>query len=112
MAAFLSRAFGYSAANTDYFTDDSASIFENDINAIAAEGVTVGCNPPTNDRYCPTALVRRDEMASFFARALDLNPIAPPPPTTVVPGAALIIDHNATNIDSIPEYGWTLLQRT
>ena len=104
MAAFLRRAFGYPPAATDHFTDDDGTTFEADINAIAAEGVTRGCNPPHNDNYCPTAVVRRDQMASFFARALDLDPITPPPPTTIVPGTAIIIDHNATDIDAIPEY--------
>lgn len=105
MAAFLNRAFNYPAATTDYFTDDESSIFAADINAIAAEGITAGCNPPANDNYCPTAPVRRDQMASFFARGLDLDPIVPPPPTTTtfVPGAAIIIDHNATDIDAVPQ---------
>lgn len=79
MAAFLRRAFDYPTATTDYFTDDDSSIFEADINAIAKAGVTLGCNPPANDRYCPSNLVKRDQMASFFARALGLAPIEPPP---------------------------------
>ncbi len=74
MAAFLRRAFDYPTTDLDYFDDDKASIFESDINAIATAGVTKGCNPPMNDRYCPTALVKRDQMASFFARSLDLPP--------------------------------------
>ena len=82
MAAFLSRAFGYPSATTDYFIDDAASIFEADINAIALAGITKGCNPPGNDRYCPSDLVKRDQMASFFSRALGLTPIVPPPSTT------------------------------
>ncbi len=82
MAAFLRRAFDYPAATIDYFVDDDTSIFEADINAIAKAGVTLGCNPPANDRYCPTDLVKRDQMASFFSRALGLTPIIPPPPTT------------------------------
>jgi hypothetical protein len=80
MAAFLRRAFDYPGVSTDYFADDTGSIFEADINAIAAVGVTKGCNPPTNDMYCPEDLVKRDQMASFFARALGLAPITPPPP--------------------------------
>jgi len=99
MAAFLARAFGYPATSTDYFSDDSSSIFEASINAMAAAGVTAGCNPPSNDRFCPTALVERDQMASFFARALDLDPITPPPPEMP---EAIIIDHTATDIDDIP----------
>jgi hypothetical protein len=81
MAAFLRRAFEYPNVETDYFVDDDGSIFEADINAIAAVGVTKGCNPPTNDRYCPDNLVRRDQMASFFARSLGLTPIIPPTPS-------------------------------
>lgn len=35
------------------FTDDDGSIFEADIEWMAANGVTSGCNPPANDNYCP-----------------------------------------------------------
>ena len=83
MAAFLNRAFEYPATATDYFGDDDGSIFESDINAIAEAGVTLGCNPPANTNYCPTSIVRRDQMASFLSRALDLDPIVPPPPATL-----------------------------
>jgi hypothetical protein len=85
MAAFLNRTFRYPEATIDYFTDDNTSIFEADINAIAKAGITLGCNPPDNDKYCPSGIVRRDQMASFLARAMDLTPIVPPPPTTVPP---------------------------
>lgn len=81
MAAFLRRAFEYPTSTVDFFIDDDGSTFEADINAIAQVGVTQGCNPAGgNTRYCPDELVRRDQMASFFARALDLPPIQPPPP--------------------------------
>jgi hypothetical protein len=45
-------------------------VFEDDINAIALAGITLGCNPPTNDRYCPDANVTREQMASFIVRAV------------------------------------------
>jgi hypothetical protein len=71
MAAFLVRAFGYTAGvGSDRFIDDDGSIFENDIDRLAAAGITKGCNPPDNDRYCPGGNVKRDQMASFLARAL------------------------------------------
>lgn len=41
-----------------------------DINAIATAGITAGCNPPTNDHYCPAAAVTRQQMASFLRRGL------------------------------------------
>jgi hypothetical protein len=70
MAAFLTRALKLPAAPTDYFVDDAGSVFENDINRLAASGITKGCNPPTNDRYCPDAAVNRAQTASFLVRSL------------------------------------------
>lgn len=96
MAAFLVRAFGYPATSVDYFTDDSNSTLQSSINALAQAGVTFGCNPPSNTKFCPRDPVKRDQMASFFARALGLpkvpvepRPIAPSPVVSdpVTPGA-------------------------
>jgi hypothetical protein len=71
MAAFLVRALGYTDdGGGDVFTDDDDSIFEGDIDRLAAAGVTTGCNPPENDRYCPTSKVTRGQMAAFIGRAL------------------------------------------
>ena len=71
MAAFLARSQGLQPTPRDFFRDDGASIFEQSINRVAAAGITLGCNPPTNDRYCPTELVTRGQMAAFIRRALD-----------------------------------------
>jgi len=71
MAAFLVRALGYTDdGGGDLFTDDDGSIFETDIDRLATAGVTKGCNPPTNDRFCPTQNVTRGQMAAFLRRAL------------------------------------------
>ncbi len=71
MAAFIARAFNLKeTSGEDVFTDDNGSTFENDIEALAFAGVTLGCNPPANTKYCPTRSVARDEMASFFTRAV------------------------------------------
>ncbi|MBK5267278.1 MAG: S-layer homology domain-containing protein [Acidimicrobiia bacterium] len=91
MAAFLKRAFNLAGASKDYFVDDSTSIFEGDINRLAASGITLGCNPPSNTNFCPGQSVRRDQMASFLARALTTN--VPPPtttPPTTVPTNAIV----------------------
>jgi hypothetical protein len=77
MAAMLTRALDLPATTTDYFTDDDGSIFEDDINRVAAAGITRGCNPPDNDNFCPNGLVTRGSMAAFMERGLDL------PATTV-----------------------------
>ncbi len=87
MAAFLVRAFDYTdrpAGNV--FGDDDGSLFEADIERLAAARVTLGCNPPANDRFCPSRPVSRDQMASFLGRALDLEPIevGPRPSRSIV----------------------------
>ncbi len=68
MAAFLVRAMGLPAAATDFFSDDDGSVFEADINRLAAAGITKGCNPPANDLFCPYANVTRGQMAGFLVR--------------------------------------------
>jgi hypothetical protein len=74
MAAFVGRALDYrDGGEIDFFTDDDGTIFEMDINRLAAAGVTFGCNPPTNDHYCPDAVVTREQMASFLVRAMSLG---------------------------------------
>jgi hypothetical protein len=72
MAAFLVRALGLTASGTTDFVDDNGSVFESDIERLAAAGITLGCNPPHNDRYCPSGVVTRAQMAAFLVRALDL----------------------------------------
>lgn len=74
-----SSTFTPTAAPVDTFTDDDASIFEADIEWLAAEGITRGCNPPVNDLFCPDDPVTRGQMAAFLHRALDgvLVPGAP-----------------------------------
>ena len=67
-AAFLTRALGL-GAGPDAFLDDNSSIFEADINALAGAGITAGCNPPTNDRFCPTRHLTRGEIVAMLHRA-------------------------------------------
>lgn len=75
MATMLTRAFVYPSSPMDWFTDDDGSIHEGAINSIATAGVTLGCNPPDNDMFCPDAPVTRGQMASFLVRALGLTPM-------------------------------------
>lgn len=87
MAAFIARAFRYrDDGGGDWFTDDDGSIFESEIDRLRVAGVTAGCNPPINDRYCPADHVRRDQMASLLSRALGLQPTVPPPRLCPVAG--------------------------
>lgn len=76
MAAFLVRALDLPDAGTSGFNDTGGTIFENEIDRLAASGITRGCNPPDNDRFCPQEPVSRGQMAAFLSRGLQL-----PPPT-------------------------------
>ncbi len=71
MAAFLVRTLGLPASGTDAFSDDETSVFENDINALAASGITTGC---TTTAFCPDDPVTRGQMAAFLKRAYTLQP--------------------------------------
>jgi hypothetical protein len=74
MAAFITRALGLANPGTgNYFVDTAASVFKTDIDKIRVAGVTKGCNPPTNNKYCPDKRVTRGQMAAFMARAFGLN---------------------------------------
>ena len=73
MAAFLVRAFNLPAYNgPDRFVDDNGHVFEGAIERLAQAGITVGCNPPTNNRFCPNTEVTRGQMAAFLVRAFNL----------------------------------------
>jgi hypothetical protein len=67
MASFLSRAAELAPSAVDAFTDDDGRTHEADINRLAAAGITQGCGA---QRYCPTQLVRRDQMAAFLHRTV------------------------------------------
>ncbi len=99
MAAFLARAYGYTAgAGNNTFVDDDFSPFQSDIDRLAAAGITNGCNPPANDRFCPDEPVLRDQMAAFLMRTEGLTPNVPPPAQSLtavnigfVSGAVLLL---------------------
>lgn len=77
-ASFMVRALGLSAgAGDDLFVDDDDSVHEDNIDRLATARITLGCNPPDNDRFCPDGIVTRAQAASFFARAMGWRPLAP-----------------------------------
>jgi len=87
MAAFFHRALGsvlvVDLGDAITFTDTTGSVFVDDIAWLSAAGITAGCNPPSNDRYCPAGTVTRGQMAAFLRRAFgDLIPT--PAPSGVV----------------------------
>ena len=81
MAGFLVRALELTDdGGGDLYVDDNNSIFELAIDRLGTAGITQGCNPPINDRFCPEDNVTRGQMAAFLMRALGLTPIIPPDP--------------------------------
>ena len=70
MAAFIDRSLTLPSSNAIDFLDDDDSIFEGSIQNIAAAGITLGCNPPANTKFCPNDFVTRGQVAAFLARAL------------------------------------------
>jgi glucose/arabinose dehydrogenase len=78
-AAVLARTIGLPATSTDYFVDDNGHVLEGAINRIAEDRITVGCNPPANDRFCPDDGLTRAEMATMLTRGLDFVSMRPPP---------------------------------
>jgi hypothetical protein len=86
MGTFLVRAYEFVGpaltASTDWFADDDGNAHEDNINKAAEAGFTGGRPDGT---YGPNDPVRRDQMASFLARVLDLlveGGFATPPPDT------------------------------
>jgi S-layer homology domain len=71
-AAFVARALSLPPTSTNFFVDDNGHVLENSINRIAAAGITVGCNPPTNNHFCPNRILTRGEIATLLTRALSL----------------------------------------
>jgi serine protease len=58
---------------TAAFTDIVGNRFEADINWLDATGITSGCSA---ERFCPTGIVLRDQMASFLSRAMKLPAVS------------------------------------
>lgn len=100
MASFLVRALDLSPLSSGPFTDLLPNVHAGDINALAAAGITVGCD---TDLFCPLDPVRRDQMASFLARAFDL----PPGPDAGFLDLPAINPH-VTDINAIAAAGITL----
>ena len=72
MASFIARGFEFPVVGGFDFSDVSGPHADN-ISAIAAAGVTLGCNGD-GTLYCPSSPVRRDQMGSFIARAMGIDP--------------------------------------
>ena len=73
MATFLTRALELTPTQHS-FADVGTGTHAQDIGAIAAAGITTGCGPGL---YCPFDWVTREQMASFLARAFEIERVYP-----------------------------------
>lgn len=102
---------GCDTATSNRFTDTDGSTFVADIEWLAQTGITKGCNPTANTRFCPGQVVSRGQMAAFMHRALGgivtvAPPPAPPPAPPTFWGAA-VADYKAA-LTNMPTYGHPL----
>ncbi len=81
MAVFLQRAF-LLPDGPDVFEDDDGHFAEAAINAVAAAGITKGCD---GGGFCPNDLLPREQAATLLRRSLGFNL---PPATLAVAGPA------------------------
>jgi hypothetical protein len=65
------RTMGSTGTFLPVFSDVADSPFRTSILWLLEAGITGGCG---DGRFCPTAAVTREQMASFLSRALDLPP--------------------------------------
>lgn len=100
MASFLVRALGLQPLPSGPFVDLLPNVHVGEINALAAAGITLGCD---TNRFCPTDPVRRDQMATFLTRAFGLAPAPSAGFTDVLPQNPHVAD-----IDSIAAAGITV----
>ena len=99
MVALAALGLSEDAALASSEFTDVDGIHATNIDRIAEAGVTYGCNPPVNDRFCPERAVTRAEMASFLQRAFDV----PRAGTTYFTTGGVHVD----NINAIAEAGIT-----
>jgi hypothetical protein len=81
------------AVSASHVFDDvpDSHTFHGDIAWLADAGVTLGCNPPANDRFCPEQAVTRGQMAAFMHRLAE---------NQVVDAATAVTAETATNADN------------
>jgi len=104
------------------FTDvPDTNVFHSDISWLADAGVTLGCNPPDNDQFCPSATVTREQMAAFLRRLAENQVVDAGMVQGVVPSVgntevewSAVTDTTATTLDSftveVPGPGMLYLQ--
>jgi hypothetical protein len=90
-----------SASHT--FTDvTDNNVFHDHITWLADAGVTKGCNPPTNDQFCPDDNVTRGQMAAFMKRLAEAKVVDA---ATAVNATTADSATNADNAETLEGFG-------
>ena len=66
LALFIVPVVAFAAAG--FIDVDDDNVFVADIQWMKDNGITKGCNPPTNDKFCPKNTVTREQMSAFMHR--------------------------------------------
>lgn len=99
MASFLARAFELPGGAPGRFSDTANSPHAENIDKLAAAGITAGCG---QGRYCPDRPVTRAQMATFLARALKLVPL----PGATSPADGYRLAYSTADPDYVDSYGF------
>ena len=81
-AGMLVRALDVPPASGDAQFTDLSNAVRDDVEALYAAGLTVGCD---DSRFCPDQILSREELATFLTRALELEPVDATPFSDVGP---------------------------
>ena len=98
MAAFLTRAFDLPPAGDAGFSDTEGNTHHDDINALAASGITHGYGDGT---FGPDRPTTRAQMAAFLNRALTADPAEANRPPRFTSPATLTTPENSTAADTV-----------
>jgi hypothetical protein len=101
LCAALIIALPLTVIAADGFTDvPDSNIHHDDIAWLRDSGVTRGCNPPANTRYCPDQNVTRAQMASFLRRLAENQVVN----AATAPGTLLsydVLDVSCTSLNPL-----------
>lgn len=101
VAAFVLFLVPVAAIAAGEFSDVAdGNVFKADIDWLADAGVTQGCNPPANTRFCPGSNVTREQMAAFMHRLAENQVVDA---ATAVDAEHATSADTATNADSAAE---------
>ncbi|MEX0836325.1 MAG: transglycosylase family protein, partial [Nitriliruptor sp.] len=94
LALTLPMSQGQAAATG--FADTDGTTYEPAVTALSLNDITQGCS---DDAYCPSDLLRRDQLATFLVRALELEP------SETVTFSDLTENSHASQIETLADAG-------